>query len=44
MDDRTGARGDELLGFFLVELDPRLVGTGVLIEVWRVEGGYVRAP
>jgi hypothetical protein len=34
------AREDELLESLFVELDP-LVGTGVLVEVWRVEGGYV---
>jgi hypothetical protein len=34
------AREDELLESLFVELDP-LVGAGVLVEVWRVEGGYV---
>jgi hypothetical protein len=34
------AREDELMESFFVELDP-LVGTGVLVEVWHVEGGYV---
>ena len=34
------AREDEFLEFLFVELDSP-VGPGVLVEVWRAEGGYV---